>query len=83
MPFSDQGPQIRSAVWHEVWTLLKTTVTHNTLWHPLRLKAIGDVEQQDRVINEMLRNLLQSQYVVLRSRWARDEHIEVLQFALN
>ena len=48
---SDSGPQFRSAIWHQIWMLLGTTVKHSTPHTP---HSHGDVERQNRIINEML-----------------------------
>jgi hypothetical protein len=76
--FSDRGPQFRSAVWHELWSLLGTTVKHSTPHTP---HSHGDVERQNRVVNEMLRTMMQTQFADLLPRW--DEHIKILQLAMN
>ena len=41
---SDRGPQFRSAVWHQIWLLLGTTVKHSTPHTP---HSHGDVELQN------------------------------------
>jgi len=76
--FSDRGPQFRSAVWHEIWKLLGSSVKHSTPHTP---HSHGDVERQNRIINEMLRTMLQTQFADMLPRW--DEHMKVLQFAMN
>ena len=40
---SDRGPQFRSAIWHQIWMLLGTTVKHSTPHTP---HSHGDVERQ-------------------------------------
>jgi transposase InsO family protein len=75
---SDRGPQFRAAVWHQIWALLGTTVKHSTPHTP---HSHGDVERQNRIINEMLRTMLHSQFAELLPRW--NEYIKLIQFAMN
>ena len=75
---SDRGPQFRAAVWHQIWSLLGTTVKHSTPHTP---HSHGDVERQNRIINEMLRTLLHSQFADLLPRW--NEYVKLIQFAMN
>ena len=75
---SDRGPQFRSGFWHELWALLGTTVKHSTPHTP---HSHGDVERQNRVINEMCRSLLQEQFTALHSSW--DEYVKLIQFTMN
>ena len=75
---SDRGPQFRSAVWHAIWTLLGTTVKHSTPHTP---HSHGDVERQNRIINEMLRSMLQSQFPDILPRW--NEYVKLIQFTMN
>lgn len=75
---SDRGPQFRAAVWHQIWELLGTTVKHSTPHTP---HSHGDVERQNRIINEMLRTMLHSQFPDILPRW--NEYIKLIQFAMN
>mmetsp|Transcript_5617 Transcript_5617/g.17995 ORF Transcript_5617/g.17995 Transcript_5617/m.17995 type:complete len:941 (-) Transcript_5617:11-2833(-) len=76
---SDRGPQFRAAVWHNIWRLLGTTVKHSTPHTP---HSHGDVERQNRIINEMLRTMFQSTHFKdLLPCW--DEHVALIQFAMN
>lgn len=75
---SDRGPQFRAAIWHQIWELLGTTVKHSTPHTP---HSHGDVERQNRIINEMLRTMLHSQFAELLPRW--NEYIKLIQFAMN
>jgi hypothetical protein len=75
---SDRGPQFRAAVWHQIWTLLGTTVKHSTPHTP---HSHGDVERQNRIVNEMLRTMLYSQFPDILPRW--NEYVKLIQFAMN
>jgi hypothetical protein len=75
---SDRGPQFRAAVWHQIWVLLGTSVKHSTPHTP---HSHGDVERQNRIINEMLRTMLHSQFPDLLPRW--NEYVKLIQFAMN
>jgi hypothetical protein len=75
---SDRGPQFRAAVWHQIWGLLGTTVKHSTPHTP---HSHGDVERQNRIINEMLRVMLQRQFPDILPRW--NEYVKLIQFAMN
>lgn len=76
--FSDKGPEFRAAVFHEICQLLGTTVKHSTPHTP---HSHGDVERQNRIVNDILRTLSQEQFPDLLARW--DEHIKLIQFVLN
>ena len=75
---SDRGPQFRSSFWHELWLLLGTTVKHSTPHTP---HSHGDVERQNRVINELFRTLLQDQFTSLEGSW--DDYVKLIQFTMN
>jgi transposase InsO family protein len=75
---SDSGPQFRAAVRHQTWGLLGTTVKHSTPHTP---HSHGDMERQNRIINEMLSTLLYSQFADLLPRW--NEYVKLIQFAMN
>ena len=75
--FTDRGPQFRSAIWHDIWTLMGSSVKHSTPHTP---HSHGDVERQNRVINDMLRTMLDNFPDVL-PRW--DEYVKLIQFTLN
>ena len=75
---SDRGPQFRAAVWHQIWALLGTSVKHSTPHTP---HSHGDVERQNRIINEMLRSMLHSQFADILPRW--NEYVKLIQFAMN
>ena len=75
---SDRGPQFRAAVWHQIWELLGTTVKHSTPHTP---HSHGDVERQNRIINEMLRVMLHGQFPDILPRW--NEYVKLIQFAMN
>ena len=76
--FSDKGPEFRSAVFHEICRMLGTTVKHSTANTP---HSHGDVERQNRIINDVLRTISQEQFPDLLAQW--DEHIKLIQFTLN
>jgi hypothetical protein len=76
--FSDKGPEFRSAVFHEICRMLGTSVKHSTANTP---HSHGDVERQNRIINDVLRTMSQDQFPDLLARW--DEHIKLIQFTLN
>ena len=75
---SDRGPQFRSRFWHELWLLLGTTVKHSTPHTP---HSHGDVERQNRVINELFRTLLQEQFSSLQASW--EDYVKLIQFTMN
>ena len=75
---SDRGPQFRSAVFHEICNMLGSSVKHSTPHTP---HSHGDVERQNRIINDILRTLSQSQYPDLLATW--DQYAKIIQFALN
>jgi len=75
--FSDKGPEFRSAVFHEICQLLGTSVRHSTVNTP---HSHGDVERQNRIVNDCLRTV-QTSFPHLLARW--DEHAKLIQFALN
>ena len=76
--FSDKGPEFRSAVFHEICRLLGTTVKHSTANTP---HSHGDIERQNRIINDVLRTLAQEQFPDLLAQW--DEYVKLIQFTLN
>jgi transposase InsO family protein len=76
--FSDKGPEFRSAVFHEICRMLGTTVKHSTSNTP---HSHGDVERQNRIVNDVLRTMSQDQFPDLLAQW--DEHVKLIQFTLN
>ena len=75
---SDRGSQFRSAVFHEICNMLGSSVKHSTPHTP---HSHGDVERQNRIINDILRTLSQLQYPDLLATW--DQYAKLIQFALN
>ncbi len=63
---SDQGPQFRSAVFLEICNMLGSSVKHSTPHTP---HSHGDVKRQNRIINDILSTLSQSQYPDLLATW--------------
>jgi transposase InsO family protein len=75
---SDRGPPFQSAVFHEIFQLLGTSLKHSTPHCP---HSHGDVERQNRILNELQRALCMDQFPSLAARW--DEYAKLLQFTLN
>ncbi len=65
-------------MWHQIWTLLGTTVKHTTPHTP---HNHGGVERQNRMVNEMLRTMLYSQFPDILPCW--NEYVKLIQFAMN
>lgn len=71
---SDRGPQFLSQVWHDLWKLLGVQLNLTTAHTP---HSNGNAERQNRIINKMLRVMLQG----LGNTW--DVKIPHLQFEMN
>ena len=75
---SDRGPPFQSAVLHEIFLLLGTTLKHSTPHTP---HSHGDIERQNRILNELQKTLGQHQFPHISARW--DEYAKLMQFILN
>ena len=75
---SDRGPPFHSAVMHEIFTLLGSSIKHSTAHTP---HSHGEIERQHRIINELQRILNQGQFPQIVARW--DEYAKLIQFMLN
>ena len=75
---SDRGPPFHSAVMHEIFQLIGSSVRHSTPHTP---HSHGDIERQHRIVNEIHRALNQDQFPHIAARW--DEYAKIMQFMLN
>ena len=75
---SDRGPPFHSAVMHEIFSMLGSTLKFSTPHTP---HSHGEIERQHRIINELQRILYQGQFPNILARW--DEYAKLIQFMLN
>lgn len=74
---SDRGPAFQSAVFQEICNLLGITLRHSTPHTP---HSHGDVERQNRIVNDILRSLA-AQRPEVRAQW--DRFAKIVQFYMN
>ena len=75
---SDRGPPFHSAVMHEIFSMLGSTLKFSTPHTP---HSHGEIERQHRIINELQRILYQGQFPTILAKW--DEYAKIIQFMLN
>jgi hypothetical protein len=75
---SDRGPPFHSAVMHEIFSMLGSTLKFSSPHTP---HSHGEIERQHRIINELQRILYQGQFPNILARW--DEYAKIIQFMLN
>jgi transposase InsO family protein len=75
---SDRGPPFHSAVMHEIFSMLGSTLKVSMAHTP---HSHGEIERQHRIINELQRILYQGQFPNILARW--DEYAKLIQFMLN
>ncbi len=63
---SDRGPPFHSAVMHEIFSMLGSTLKISTPHTP---HSHGEIERQHRIINELQRILYQGQFPNILARW--------------
>jgi len=75
---SDNGPPFSSAVFHEIFRMLGSTVRHSSPHTP---QSHGGIERQNRIYNDIVKVLNFNQFPQMAARW--DEHVKMIQFFLN
>ena len=75
---ADNGPPFASAVFHEIFRMLGSTVRHSSPHTP---QSHGGIERQNRIYNDLVKVLNYSQFPDMLAKW--DEHAKLLQFFLN
>ena len=71
---SDRDPRFMAKFWGTFWSLLGTTLTPSTAYHP---QTDGQTERQNRTLEEMMRARINFQ----QTDW--DEHLAVAELAFN
>ena len=71
---SDRDPRFTAHFWKAFWSLIGTTLTMSTAFHP---QTDGQTERQNRTLEEMLRARINFQ----QDDW--DEHLAIAELAYN